>query len=100
MIFYNVTVHVQNDHADEWLEWMKSVHIPDVMATGLFLEHRFCKVISLEDEEHTTFSIQYACADMATLHRYQTQHAPRLQREHIERYHDKCLAFRSIMQQL
>jgi hypothetical protein len=98
MVFYNVTIHIRNEQAEEWQAWMKAVHIPEVMATGLFEEHRFCRVISLDEEEYSTFSIQYACADMATLHRYQVQHAPRLQQAHTERYRDQFLAFRSIME--
>jgi hypothetical protein len=34
MILYNVTVSVDPEIHDEWLAWMKSKHIPDVLATG------------------------------------------------------------------
>ena len=37
MIVYNVTVNIDADVQERWIEWMKEVHIPDVMATGLFL---------------------------------------------------------------
>ena len=33
-ILYNVTVSIDKDVEKEWLEWMKKVHIPDVMRTG------------------------------------------------------------------
>ncbi|MEO8448027.1 MAG: DUF4286 family protein, partial [bacterium] len=28
MILYNVTVNVDDSVHDEWLEWMKTIHIP------------------------------------------------------------------------
>ncbi|MBT6516091.1 MAG: DUF4286 family protein, partial [Crocinitomicaceae bacterium] len=38
MIVYSVTVKVNQEIEENWLRWMKEVHIPDVMATGFFLE--------------------------------------------------------------
>mgnify|MGYP002347735554 CR=1 FL=1 len=35
-LLYNVTIKVESDIHHEWLEWMKTVHIPDVMATNSF----------------------------------------------------------------
>ena len=49
MIIYNVTVNVDLDVHDQWLQWMKATHLPDVMATGLFLDQRMCRVLA-EDE--------------------------------------------------
>ena len=36
MLVYNVTVKVNTDIHEEWLEWMKKTHIPEVLATGYF----------------------------------------------------------------
>ena len=37
MILYNVTVSIDVKKADEWLHWMRTKHIPDVMATSCFI---------------------------------------------------------------
>ena len=37
MILYNVTIKVDHDIHDEWMEWMKQTHIPQVLETGLFI---------------------------------------------------------------
>ncbi len=97
MIIYNVTVSVDADIADEWLDWMRTTHIPDVMATGLFLDHRLCRVLNVEDEGRT-FAIQYTLADMATYDRYATEHAPRLQNETRKRYEGRFVAFRTLLE--
>lgn len=99
MIIYNVTVNVENDVKDEWLKWMKEKHIPDVMATGFFMDNKICKVM-VDEEQGTTYSIQYTCANMKDLEAYQTQHAPRLQKEHTDRYKDKFVAFRTLLEVL
>lgn len=97
MIIYNVTVNVDADIAQEWLHWMRTVHIPDVMATGLFLDNRVCRVLNVEDEGHT-YAIQYTCADMATYERYAEVHAARLQNETRKRYEGRFVAFRTLLE--
>jgi len=97
MIIYNVTVNIENDVREEWLNWMKTVHIPDVMATGYFIENRICKVL-VDEEQGTTYSIQYTAASMKELEDYQRLQAPRLQKEHSDRYANKSVAFRTLLE--
>ena len=101
MIIYSVTISVDNDVQEDWLKWMKETHIPDVMNTGLFIDHQICRLISHQEEDQgTTYNIQYHCAQMADLHKYQSQHAARLQKEHNERYDKKVVAFRTLLEKI
>lgn len=97
MVLYNVTVNIDEDVHDEWLQWMKEVHIPDVMATGHFLENKICKILA-ESEGGVSYAIQYLCSDMDQLDTYQELHAPRLQKEHSARYEGKFVAFRTLLE--
>jgi hypothetical protein len=97
MIIYNVTINIQDDVHDEWLRWMKEVHIPDVMSTGFFLENKLCRLLNVEDEG-TTYSFQYTAANMADYEEYRDTQAPRLQKEVNERYKGKFVAFRSLLE--
>ncbi|HEY6161533.1 MAG TPA: DUF4286 family protein [Bacteroidia bacterium] len=99
MIIYNVTVNIDNDVREEWLRWMKEIHIPAVMATGYFLQNRICKIL-VDEESGTSYSIQYTCANMEDLLEYQEKEAPRLQKEHSERYKDKFVAFRTLLEEV
>jgi hypothetical protein len=97
MIIYNVTVNIENDVKEDWLNWMKNIHIPDVMATGYFIEYKICRVL-VDEEQGTTFSIQYTAAAMKDLEDYQRMHSHRLQKEHNERYSGKYVAFRTLLE--
>ena len=100
MIVYSVTVNVDESVHNDWLNWMKTKHIPDVMATKLFNSYRFLKVLSRnEGEEGHTYNIQYSCTDMKTLERYQSNHATELQKEHTDRYKNKFVAFRTLLEE-
>jgi hypothetical protein len=96
-IIYNVTVNIDDSVHDEWLQWMKEKHIPDVMATGYFLENKICRIL-VNEESGTSYSIQYTCASMDDLKEYQQKHAPALQKEHSEKYKDKFVAFRTLLE--
>lgn len=97
MILYNVTINVDEEVHEEWLQWMKKVHIPDVMKTGLFIENRICKIHAFE-EGGKSYSIQYLARTMADYERYQTEFATVLQEDHTKRYQGKFAAFRTILE--
>lgn len=97
MIIYNVTVNVEDSIHDEWLAWMKSVHIPDVMRTGMFSEYRFCRVLSNADTGRT-YSFQYTCESMEKFERYRDEFAPALRNQVTEKFGDKFVAFRTLLE--
>ncbi len=95
-ILYNVTVKILKPLAEEWLNWMQNVHIPDVMKTGKFESYKLSEIIE-EDEQGRTFAIQYVSANMDEFMEYQANYAKDLQAEHTTRYKDKYVAFRTLM---
>lgn len=98
MILYNVTIKIDTAIHREWLQWMKEVHIPDVMATGHFKEHKICRIIGDEGPDGVTYAIQYLSPSMQAFQQYQQKHAPSLQAEHTARYEGRYAAFRTLME--
>jgi hypothetical protein len=96
MILYNVTVSIDPEIGEEWLQWMRTRHIPDVMATRCFLESRISRIHG-EEEGGLTYSIMYLCQDQSKMDEYSNLHAPRLQKEHSERFTGKFAAFRTFL---
>ncbi|NVK27123.1 MAG: DUF4286 family protein [Flavobacteriia bacterium] len=97
MLLYNVTVNVDDTALEDWLLWMKDDHIPDVLQTGLFVGATFSRLL-VDEEQGTTYSIQYRLKDMESFHIYQEMYAEGLQAEHQKRFKDKTVAFRTIME--
>ena len=100
MIIYNVTVKVDTDIQAEWLEWMKTVHIPKVMETGCFTGYDMMRLRYPKDDEGKTFAFQYYCTSMEQLEKYHREYAAVLQREHSEKYGSHVAAFRTILERL
>lgn len=98
MIIYNVTVKIDAPVHDEWLDWMRNIHIPEVMATGRFKSYQIAKVLGQDEREGITYAIQYICEDTKTLHLYTINEAPALQKAHTDRYAGKFVAHRTLLE--
>ena len=99
MILYNVTVGIDLDVEKEWVTWMLNIHIPEVMATGKFESFDMYKVLSHEGDG-ASYSIQYMASSMDLVQDYLDNHAPGLIKVHMERYKDKHVAFRSLLEKV
>ena len=97
MIIYNVTVTVEEDIKDDWLSWMKDEHIPEVMNCGIFIKAQIKRIITKSDNQNT-FAVAYTCLNIKALHQYQINYADNFQKKHIDRYGDKAVGFRTIME--
>ncbi len=95
-VIYNVTVSIDHDIHDDWLNWMKTIHIPDVLETGFFIEAKLSKIMA-EESGGLAYSIQYLCENQSKLDEYQNHHAPRLQQAHNSKYIGKFAAFRTLL---
>jgi hypothetical protein len=97
MIIYNVTVSVEESIKADWIKWMQTEHIPEVMACGVFTKAQINRLI-VQGDSDSTFAIAYTCASMKDLHQYQIKFAPALQQKHTEKFGDKAVAFRTLME--
>ena len=100
MIIYSVTVKIDLDVHDEWLSWMKTVHIPDVMATGKFVDYRMLKILAENESDGISYNIQYRAKTMSDYFDYLNNFAEKLQVEHSQKYKDKYVAFRTILKEV
>lgn len=98
MILYNVTVNIDAIMEEEWLSWMQSEHIPQVMHTGCFVENKILKLLTETEDESCTYAFQYFCHSLKDLERYQQNFAPALQAEHTQKFKDRFVSFRTVLE--
>ncbi len=98
MIIYNTTIKVDWTIAEEWAQWMREVHIPDVLSTGCFEKHQFVRLLQEDETEGPTYASQYY-ATALTKYDYYLQHYAAAFREQIKnKWGDKYVDFRTLMQ--
>lgn len=98
MVLYNVTVKVEKDSAEAWVRWMKDEHMPELMQTGLFADSRLYQLLDIDEEDGLTYAAQYFCNSMEDYNRYIADYAPAMREKGLERFKEKFIAFRTLMQ--
>jgi len=94
MIIYSVEISVKKDIHQEWVNWMRETHIPDVMQTNLFLEFKFFKNLN---SKQLTYTIQYRLQNMKNYLKYIDRFADGLQKDHNQKFKNKFSAKREIL---
>jgi hypothetical protein len=100
MILYSVTVNIDRQVEQDWLQWMKAVHIPEVMDTGLPMSYKLLRLLTEIENEGTTYSCQYYFQTMEDYFTYDKLHSPALQQKHHFRFQNKYVAFRTLLEEV
>ncbi|OYU83447.1 MAG: hypothetical protein CFE24_11350 [Flavobacterium sp. BFFFF2] len=100
MIYYNVTINIDQTVEQTWLSWMQNKHIAEVLATGLFQQARMVKIKTDQADGSTSYAVQYTADSMDDLDQYYREHAPRLREEGLQLFGDKMLAFRTELEHI
>ncbi|MBK7433138.1 MAG: DUF4286 family protein [Chitinophagaceae bacterium] len=98
MFIYNVTLKVQDAIKDEWLNWLKEEHLPEVLGTGCFSGATILQILELDNTEGPTYAIQYRAESKALYNRYIEQFADDMRQRSYEKWGDRFIAFRTLMQ--
>lgn len=77
----------------DWLQWMKTQHIPDVLSTGLILS---AQALQSRDQKGLYY-FNYHFKSMQEYQQYHEEHGPSLKAHTQERYGGKFVASRQLL---
>jgi len=83
---------------EQWLEWQKHEHIPEIMATGLFSEYKFYRLLDQDNSGGKTYIIQYFTSSIEHYNEYVKQYSAALRNKAVTRWGDQFISFRSVME--
>lgn len=98
MFIYNITYLVSHEIHEQWLEWMKAHHAPEMLSTGHFSGYTILRLKEVDETEGITYAFQFRVPDSTHHTAYLTEHAPELRLKAQERWGDKVMAFRTLME--
>ncbi len=98
MLIYNITVNVENKILDEWMLWQKETHIPEIIETGCFNDHRFYELLEQDTNEGKTFVIQFYAYSRKDYDRYLENFALQLREKNKEKWNEQVMSFRTLLQ--
>ena len=99
MLLYNVTVGLDKDIEQEWVQWMKKKHIPDVINTGMFVSAKMYKVLHDQEDNSVSYSVQYFARSIENIQQYLDVFAHNLREEQKQRYPNN-VAFRTLLEEV
>ncbi len=100
MLLYNVTVGIDQNSEEEWLQYIKETHIKAVMDTGMFLSHKMYKVLHDTEDGTISYSIQYFAKDISDIQEYLERFAPSLVEDHRQRFQNRHVTFMTLLEEV
>jgi len=98
MFIYNVTTKVLHQITSDWVKWIQSEHIPEILTTGCFTDATVLHLIEADDEEGATYAVQYHAESRALYNRYIEKYADGMRKRAMDKWGDKTISFRTLMQ--
>ena len=99
MILFNITVNISQAAEKDWLRFMKEVHIPEIMASGLPLETKLLRLLTEIDNEGVTYTNQFIFRKMEDFLAYQTNYQAELQDKHHQKFNGQYVSFRTLLEE-
>lgn len=98
MIIYNVTVKTEAAIANDYINWLKEEHIPDIINTGCFTSAKILRLLEVDETDGPTFAIQYHAESKALYNRYIEKYSDEMRKKSADIWGQKVIAFRSVME--
>jgi hypothetical protein len=98
MLIYNITTKVDHEILNNWMQWQREIHIPEMIATGCFFDHRFYELLEHEEEDGKTFVIQFFSNTRSDYEKYITEFAPALRKKSSDKWNGHAITFRTLLQ--
>jgi len=98
MFIYNVTIKIDWSIHDAWVEWMLNEHIPQMIKTGCFTDAKLVRLLETDEKDGPTYATQYFAESKADYNRYIENHSAKMRQKTFDRWGDRFVAFRSLMQ--
>ena len=100
MILYNITYSVEKEIENQWLDWIKTEYVAEIVQTGLVVEHNILKLLTEIDNGGVTYSFQCWFKTMAECEAYQIQFADDIQDKHYQRFKGKFVEFNTLLEKV
>ena len=83
---------------DEWVQWMLNEHFPEMLKTGCFMNTKLLRLLETDENDGPTYAAQYFAATRSDYDRYIKELAPAIRKKYMEKWGDRVVTYRTLMQ--
>jgi hypothetical protein len=98
MIVYNISVKIASAIESEWVQWQQREHIPEIIASGYFTEHKFYRLLEQDETDGIVYVVQFFSPSLENYNQYINTIAPLLRQKTFDKWGDQFIAFSTLMQ--
>ncbi|MEO7800874.1 MAG: DUF4286 family protein [Ginsengibacter sp.] len=100
MIVHNLSVKVDHQIEEAWLQWQQEEHIAEILKTQLFIDCKIFKLLNLEEDRSSTYIIQLSTDDRKKYELYQSKYAEDQRLKAFKKWGNAFIAYGTLMQQV
>jgi hypothetical protein len=97
MIVYNVSMKVDPEIENDWVQWQQQEHIPAIMASRQFSDYKFYRLLDEETDDTATYVLQFFSPSIENYQYYISNFASQLSEQALAKWGNLFIAFRSVM---
>lgn len=97
MILYNVTIILDIEIQNKWLNWVQKDQIPRILETGNFVSSRLLKVLD-SPNEGATYCVQFIANSIQNVYDFKQKHGQFLEALTPEFFNNKHVIFATAME--
>jgi hypothetical protein len=98
MILYNVTINIEPDVHEEWLEWMQEAYIPHLLTSGLILDNKILRLLYEIENAGITYAFQYYLKNVEDCQKLEIEFINPIQKELSKKFHNKFVDFTTLLE--
>jgi len=100
MIINNITYSINRNLEQDFLEWLKAVHIPEAMNTGKPKAYKIMHLLTEVENAGATYSLQYSFEKMEDFKDFEREFLDDLNDEVYKRYTGNYVFFPSLLEEI
>jgi hypothetical protein len=100
MLLYNITVGIDKDVEQIWLNWVRENLLIEIMDTGLFSDSKMYRILHDNDDGTVSYSIQLFAVRIENITEYLHSHAPRIIEAHRQKFMNRHVVFQTLLEEV
>jgi len=100
MYLYSITINIEDQVNDHWLDWMKPKVDQLLQHEGLVRQFRVLRILSEELDNGSSYSFQYHLPDEASIETFNALYNTLIANDMLLHYRNKFVEFRTPLLEL
>jgi hypothetical protein len=100
MVLFSLTVNIDTEIEEDWLEWMRQTFIPSLWLTGFFQEKRFLRLLGDHEQGGSTYSLQLTLDQLDKMKQFEALHLQDFREILYGKYAGRLVDFYTILEKV